>query len=123
MPCRRNASLVVSMISFLIIAPLIIGLQTNAQSRRCSLTIVNNSRKQVHRLYISTSGAPRWGADVLGSNVLHPGQSTMLGDLNPGPYDLMIIDSEKRQCVLRSFPVSGNNSWPITNEWLAQCPQ
>jgi type II secretory pathway pseudopilin PulG len=124
MPSRHKASLVISVIGILLISALIAGQQAaDAQSRRCALTIVNSSSREIHRLYVSTSGAPRWGPDVLGNAVLQPGKSKTLENLNPGPYDVLMIDSEKRQCALRGFPVSRDNSWTITDRWLSECPQ
>jgi hypothetical protein len=86
--------------------------QSSAAQARCTLTIVNESNKDIHRLHLSLKGTGNWGPDLLGRNVLHPGDRTSQ-NISAGEYDLLVIDANGNQCVLKNIPVYNDRSWPI----------
>ena len=86
--------------------------QSSAAQARCTLTIVNESNKDIHRLHLSLRGTGNWGPDLLGRNVLHPGDRTSL-NISAGEYDLLAIDANGNQCVQKNIPVYNDRSWPI----------
>ena len=62
------------------------GMQDFTFGNQGGLTIVN--------LYVSPSSSPDWGGDVLGSNVLGPGQSTDVwfdGSSDECYWDIMVV--------------------------------
>lgn len=114
-----SKSLVALVFSILMIsAPMVRQQNSAAQARRFTLTIVNASSRQIHRLHMSSSGTANWGPDLLRRSILHPGQPKGLG-VSSGEYDVLFIDANDNQCVLKSFPVYNDRSWSITDDWLA----
>jgi hypothetical protein len=49
-----------------------------------SLYVVNDSSYSIWYLYVAACGAPTWGNDVLGSNVIPPGYTLTLHGIQPG---------------------------------------
>jgi hypothetical protein len=87
-----------------------------------TLTVVNNSSVDITRMYVAWSKTGRWGADLLGKGVLRPGSSFPIS-LAAGEYDLMLVDSRNRSCVLRTIAVYSDKSWSFDDNWLSRCPQ
>lgn len=57
------------------------------------LVVRNQTRRIVYQLYISPSAVDRWGPDLLGSNVLAPGQTVSFeSDYCDAYYDLLAVD-------------------------------
>jgi len=118
MPSQHKSLLVTLACCILLISSPAAGRRTtNAQPAANTLTIVNASSKEIHRLYVSVSGAPTWGPDLLGRNILYPGQSKSLGDLAGSQYDVMIVDADRRECVMRNVP--SNSTLRLTEPLLA----
>jgi hypothetical protein len=63
-----------------------------AESSLASLLIANESPVTVFYLYISSSDADEWGDDMLGDDVLEPGESYLFTDIPPGDYDIKAED-------------------------------
>ena len=69
-PAMATSILIVLMLGGIAIQPE----SSDAQSRRCTLTIANNSRRNFHRLHISWSRDKDWGPNLL-QNILTPGMT------------------------------------------------
>lgn len=67
--------------------------------------INNQSAESIYYIHMSPSSQDTWGADLLGSNVLLPGQYTMLSNIGEGYWDVRVVDS------------SGNVK-ELYNEWV-----
>jgi hypothetical protein len=118
MSSSGKAAFVTSVFITLLISVLLMGSRTNdAQTRGYTLTIINNSGKDIHRLHMSSSGTGRWGPDLLGRTILRSGESRSWGDIGPGEYDLLLIDASENQCVLRSVRVFGHTQKSTDNCW------
>ena len=87
-----------------------------------TLTVINNSSVDITRVHVAWSKTKRWGPDLLGKGVFRRGSSFPIS-LAAGEYDLMLIDSRNRSCVLRTIAVYSDKSWPFDDEWLSRCPQ
>jgi hypothetical protein len=121
MSSLRTTARVTLVFVTLLLSVLIMGSQTNdAQARRYTLTITNNSSRDIHRLQISSSGTGSWGSDLLGRAILRSGESRRWGEIIAGEYDLLLIDASESQCVLRRLAVFNDTSWGITDEWLSR---
>lgn len=92
----------------------------NAQ-RRYSLRIRNDSRWNIHLLYMSNAEQEKWGPDQLGRFVLRSGGSYTITDIVPGEYDVMFVDQDRDKCVLRNVQIFKNEDWTITSPWLVKC--
>jgi hypothetical protein len=115
----RKKSLITLAFSILMIsAPLVAQQNFIAQTRSFTVTIVNNSRREIHRFHLSSKGSANWGADILGRSILYPGNSKSI-TVTSGEYDLLFIDASENQCVLKSFQVYNDRSWELTEDWIA----
>lgn len=58
-----------------------------------SIDITNTSRNVIHYVYVSPSAADAWGPDLLGSNVLFPGEYVTV-ELSPYfcSFDVLTVD-------------------------------
>lgn len=63
-----------------------------ALAQTASIEFVNNSGATVWRLYMSSTNTNSWEADLLGNNVLYPGQSFSVTRTNMSGcyYDVLI---------------------------------
>lgn len=117
-------SFVALVFGFLLIGASMPGQKSSAaQARSHTLTITNESSRQIHRLHISSSGTANWGADLLGRNILHPGAppgNSRSFSISAGEIDVLFIDANGHQCVLRNFQVYNDRSYSLTDEWLAK---
>jgi hypothetical protein len=112
-------SLFALLIGVVVISVSLLGLQSSAAQARCTLTIVNQSSRDFHRLHLSSSGTGNWGADQMGRGILHPGEPRSVV-ISPGEYDVLFIDANGRQCILKNLPAYKDRSWSITDDWLSK---
>jgi hypothetical protein len=111
----HKTSFVALMLGVLMISMPMMGRQTaDAQPAPYTVMITNASSNEIHRLYISLSGAQSWGPDRLGASILHRGESRSLGDFPAGQYDLLIVDAGGHECVMRNLSVPSGRPWSIT---------
>lgn len=89
--------------------------------RRYWLKIRNDSRWNIHLLYMSSAEQEKWGPDQLGNFVLRSGGSFTITDIVPGEYDVMFVDQDRDKCVLRNVQIFKNEDWTITSPWLVKC--
>lgn len=63
-----------------------------AFAQSASVDFINNSGSTVWRLYMSSTNTNSWESDLLGSNVLYPGQSLSITRANMSNcyYDVLI---------------------------------
>jgi hypothetical protein len=96
-------------------------LRANAQGSRYLLTVRNQSRFQIDRLYLSASDEDNWGPDQLGRRVISAYSDFSLTNIRPGEYDIKIVDHDGDGCVIRRVSFFESRSWTITNANLLRC--
>ncbi|HMF57426.1 MAG TPA: hypothetical protein VK619_13870 [Pyrinomonadaceae bacterium] len=96
------------------------GTAAEAQ-RRYTLAITNNSKYDIHRLYLSSSEDRNWGPDQLGEEILKTGQLYTVTNIVPGEYDVKFVDEDGDECVLKNIQIFKNTSWTLTTQWLTRC--
>ena len=88
----------------LIVAVAVVAVSTqDAHADRRDFTLNNNSSTVISRLYVSCSGCDNWGYDVLGTDVLYPGESTPITFPRPSSqcfYDIKVVNSRGNSAVL-----------------------
>ncbi len=95
---------------------------TEAQQRRASITVRNNSDWTIRNLYVSPSSENAWGPDQLGQEVIESGGSFTLRNIPCDEYDIKLVDSDGDECVVNQVDLCNDNStWTITNQLLASC--
>lgn len=83
--------------------------------------ITNESRWDIHRLYVSSSDASGWGNDQLEDDILASGQTLTLSGVSCDTYDVRMIDEDGDSCELRNVDMCGGQKWTITDQTLINC--
>ena len=107
-------------VSIMVCAPLL----SNAHvSPSTSVTIVNNSGREIRHVYFSPPDQNNWGSDQLGSSVISPnGGSVTLGNVSCSGATIKVIAEDQEGCF--SYQVvscSESASWTITNDTTRDC--
>ncbi len=58
-----------------------------------TMQIINSSNETIYYVYMSPVSQSTWGPDLLGSRVLQQGQMFTLSNLQPGQWDLRVVDA------------------------------
>lgn len=89
-----------------------------------SFTVDNESDYVITELYIAPTDARTWGPDLLGSNVLFPGDSITITGIDCDDYDVQVYDELGASCELLDIDLCFDDAvWVITNSDLAFCDQ
>ena len=87
-----------------------------------TLTIDNASSYALAEINLSPEDSTSWGADLLGSDVLLPGEALEVSGIQCGTYDIRIIDEDLDECILPSVDLCVDNAiWRISDLELAAC--
>ena len=89
-----------------------------------SLSIVNNSTREIRHVYLSHVNADDWSADQLNNGSIAPGQSATFSNVSCDAQQIKVIAEDQDGCF-RSTVVScgGSATWTITNDLVADCGQ
>ncbi len=115
-----TAFLVLSIfIGLMICAPLL----SRAHSSATSITIVNNSSREIRHLYLSAPDQNNWGSDQLVHSVI-PGNggSFTINDVSCSSSTIKVIAEDQDGCF--SYQVvscSESVTWTITNNTARDC--
>jgi len=91
---------------------------SGGQGGRCRLVVSNGSGKVFNRLHVSWSRDKDWGPNLL-REALRPGMSFARGDMVPADYDLLLVDSDEKQCTLSGVRVYSDTTFTITEDLLS----
>ena len=86
-----------------------------------NFVINNESRWDIHRLYVSSSDSSEWGEDQLDDDILRSGQTLTLRGVACDTYDVKMIDEDGDTCELRNVDMCGGEEWTITDQTLINC--
>lgn len=87
-----------------------------------SLTIENDSSYTFVEINLSPVNTVAWGADLLGADVLAPGEILEASGIECGTYDIRIIDEDADECILDTVDLCLENAvWRIDDLELAAC--
>ena len=74
-----------------------------------SLTVVNRCGYPIYYIFISTADTDDWEEDVLGENVLMPGQSVLVRLPSNGTWDFMAVDGDGDTYTVYGVRVPGTD--------------
>lgn len=95
-------------------------LLSRAQSN--SITVVNNSQRSIHHIYLSPVDRNEWGPDQLGGSVVDSGGSYTLNDVSCSGSGIRVISEDQNGCFLNYVAsCAGNSVWTITNDATPDC--
>lgn len=86
-----------------------------------SLTLINESKWEIHELYFSDVDEDEWGPDQLGKEVIGTGESFTLTKIGRGKYDMRIVDEDGDDCTVSDVDFTASESTTITDELLLGC--
>src|SRR5215211_6148699 len=82
-----------------------------------SITIVNNSGREIRHLYLSTPDQNNWGSDQLVNSVISPnGGSFTIGNVSCGGSSIKVIAEDQDGCfIYQVVTCSENVTWTIAS--------
>jgi predicted small secreted protein len=87
-----------------------------------SLTIVNDSSFTFDNIYLSPVDQDDWGADLLGADLLDPGDEVVITDLVCDVFDIRIVDEDGDECIVTDVDLCFDDAlWVIDDDELASC--
>ncbi len=98
----------------------VVSIPTSAAAQNAIFTVFNHSSYRINHMYVSSTNDDYWGSDRLGFDILYPNYRSDLA-LNPGWYDVKLVDQDGDSCVIRNVNVSYGETWTITDGTLLAC--
>lgn len=97
-------------------------LLSSARARTDSISVVNNSNRQIIHIYLSPPDSDNWGSEQLNGSVIAPNQSFDLTNVACSQSQIKVVAEDSDGCFL-SAPVAcgGAATWTITNSTAADC--
>ena len=93
-----------------------------APKKKATIKVVNQSKWEIHHLYLSSTSDKHWGDDQLGDDVIATGQSFKLTHIDCDDYDIKIVDEDGDECVVEEVNLCGDETvWKITDKILLKC--
>ena len=88
-----------------------------------TITVTNNSSREVDHLYLSPVDRNRWGPDLLNGTIIRTGESFAISDVTCEGNEIKIIAEDKTGCFTYGTLGCGQNAtdWIITNDMPADC--
>lgn len=103
-------------------AALLCAVSTPAFAKKATVKIINQSKWEIHHIYLSSSDDESWGDDHLGEEVLAKGDSLELTNIPCDLYDVKVVDEDGDECVIEEVDLCGDHSyWKITDKDLLEC--
>jgi hypothetical protein len=85
-----------------------------------TVTVTNQSGYTIEKVYMSRHSDGVWHGDRLGRSVLPTGYHVDF-DLDPGSYDVKLVDRDGDLCVVPSIDVYDGRTLTITRRMLLNC--
>ena len=110
---RRGASLALAAL---------VALATAACSADSTLTVRNDSSFTIVEINLSPEGESTWGADLLGGDVLAPGDALEVSAIECDVYDLRVVDELDSECIVLGVDLCFDDAvWALDDADFAAC--
>ena len=86
-----------------------------------TIQIQNQSSWDIHEIYFAPSSHDDWGDDHLGKQVLKAGMTLSLSNVEPGLWDVRLVDEDEDECVVDAQQISASQTFVIDDEDLLNC--
>ena len=98
-------------------------LLSRAHPPQTSITIVNNSSREIRHVYLSATDQNNWGADQLVNSVIPPGGGSFtLSNVACDGQSIKVITEDQQGCFLyKVVSCSQATTWTITNDAVPDC--
>ena len=93
-----------------------------APKKKATVKIINQSKWEIHHIYLSPTSDENWGPDQLEDEILEKGESLTLTGIDCDDYDIKVVDEDGDECVIEEVSLCGDESyWKITDQDLLEC--
>ena len=117
---RYPRSLIIICVVVLAFASL--PLLSSARATATSVTIVNNSNKEIRNVYLSHVNTDDWSSNQLGNTTIGPGQSFTLSNVACDQQQVKVIAEDVDGCFLSTIVNCGDSAtWAITDSTARDC--
>ena len=87
-----------------------------------SITINNNSQREIRHLYLAPGDPNNWGPDQLGNSRISPGGTFTLNNVSCNGASIRVIAEDQNGCFLyTNVSCSDNATWTITDSATPDC--
>ena len=87
-----------------------------------TVKVINQSKWEIHHLYLSSTEDEEWGPDQLEDEILTKGDSITLTDIPCDEYDIKVVDEDGDECIIEAVDLCRDKSfWKITDKDLLEC--
>ena len=89
---------------------------------KAKVKVINQSKWEIHHVFISPSEQDDWGPDQIGEHVLAKGDSFTIHSIPCDTYDIKVVDEDGDECIIEQVPLCRDHSfWKITDKDLLEC--
>ena len=97
-------------------------LASHASGPLSGITIVNNSTREIHHVYLSAPDQNNWGPDQLVQSVISPnGGSFTINDVSCNGSTIKVIAEDQDGCFSYQVVSCSGATWTITNSTARDC--
>lgn len=86
-----------------------------------TIKIENRSSWEIHEIYFAPTSQEEWGDDHLGKQVLKTGMTLSLTGVNPGKWDVRLVDEDNDECIVEGQKISASETFVIEDDDLLSC--
>jgi hypothetical protein len=105
-----------------IAALLLCALALPAFAKKATVKVINQSKWEIHHLFVSAASEEEWGPDQLEDEILTKGDSFTITDIPCNKYDIKVVDEDGDECIIEAVDLCRDNSfWKITDKDLLEC--
>ena len=105
-----------------IVALLLSALALPAFAKNATVKIINQSKWEIHHLFLSSSTEEEWGPDQLEDEILTKGDSITLTSIPCDEYDIKVVDEDGDECIIEVVELCNEDAfWKITDKDLLEC--
>ena len=101
---------------------LLSALAAPAFAAKATVKVINQSKWEIHHLFLSSSSEAEWGPDQLDDELLDKGEQITLTGIPCDEYDLKVVDEDGDECVIEAVDRCRDNSFgKIPDKDLLEC--
>ena len=106
-------------VGIMVCSPLLSNAHVSATT---SITIVNNSGREIRHVYLSAIDQNNWGSDQLSNSVISPnGGSFTIGNVSCSGSIKVIAEDQEGCFSYQVVSCSEGSTWTITNDTARDC--
>jgi hypothetical protein len=91
-------------------------------AEKATVKVINQSKWEIHHLFLSSSSEEEWGPDQLEDEILTKGDQVTLSDIPCDEYDIKVVDEDGDECIIEAVDLCKDHSfWKITDKDLLEC--